>query len=285
MKFLATFFAAGAVASSVGTPLVKKASLIERDAATVTSAISSISDATKSLGTVVQGFNGAGQAAAVQSASQKVIDSIKSGTTAVSGSGELSQADALTLTQPVQDLGTLVNNTVNDAISKKQAFASAGVGSVVLDQLTQQRDAAKAFADAVTSKVPQALQGVAANLANPINQALDNGVQAFSDQKGSGGSSGSASATGSVSTSASGSASGSASVSSATSGASSASLSSVPSATESASGSGSIGTTALPSSASAASPSVSSFTGAAVPTAFANVGAAAMAAIAAVAAL
>ncbi|KAL9110842.1 MAG: hypothetical protein Q9227_004642 [Pyrenula ochraceoflavens] len=283
MKFLLPLFVACATASFIGTPSVKKAALVERDAATVTSAIASIQSATQKLSTAVKGFNGAAQAPGVQSASEAVVNAIKSGTKAVQGSGPLSQTDALTLTEPVQNLGSLVQSTVNDVISKKSAFDSAGVGSVVLDQLKQQRDASKTFSDTVTSKVPQALQAVAANLASPINNSLNKGVNAYQGESSSGGGS-SANGSMTVQSSSVTSLSDSTMVSSptaATTGGSAGTTTAAASTSETG-----VATTAAPTSGSAtASATVSQFSGAAMPTALADYGVVVMAALAAVAAL
>lgn len=172
MKFFVSLFAAGAVAVSIA-----------RDVQTIQDAVSSISDATTALNTAVQGFSG--DIAGLQSASEAVIEAINAGNAAVEPTSEISLADALSLQGPIEDLGDLVGQTVDNAIAKKGDFASAGIGAVVLDQLQQQRDAATTFAETVTSKVPEAAQGIAAELSKPILDALNRGVQEFSDQTGS----------------------------------------------------------------------------------------------------
>lgn len=131
MKFFLTLFATGAVAASLGTPVVKKETLVERDAAAISSAISSIGSALQTLQTDVQGFSGSGSADQLTSDSSAVLKAINSGDSAAKSTDQLSQTDALGLAQPIQDLGKQVNSTVSALIAKKQAFVSAGIGGTV----------------------------------------------------------------------------------------------------------------------------------------------------------
>ncbi|MCJ1440704.1 MAG: hypothetical protein MMC23_001190 [Stictis urceolatum] len=279
MKFLYALFTGAAVASSVGSPVAKRASLVERDAAAVSSAISQISDATTKLDTAVKDFTGAGQVSSLQSASTNLIKVLGSANSAVSSSSMLSQSDALSLPQPIQDLSKLVQTAAQDTISKKQTFVSAGVASVVYDQLTEIRDGAKKFSTTLISKVPNSLQNIAQNLAQPINDSLNKAVSAYSDVKDSSGSSSiasgsaSASATGSTPASASASAPASSEVASGSAYATSAAGTAPGAVSPSSNGTGSYTTGSTPAIA----------TGAAVPAAAAGYGVVAAAALAVVA--
>lgn len=138
----------------------------------------------------MQAFNGAAQAADLSTASTNVLTAINNGNTAAQGSAALSLTDALALQTPIQDLGTAVNGTINALVAKKPAFDQASISPVVLDQLTQQRDASSIFSTTVISKVPAAAQGIAKNLAQPIQDSLNRGVAAFQSTAAAGGAGG-----------------------------------------------------------------------------------------------
>ncbi|MCJ1333025.1 hypothetical protein MMC10_009719 [Thelotrema lepadinum] len=296
MKFLFPLFAASAAASALGTRVLEyPPTLVERDAASISSAIASISSALATLQTEVEGFGGSGDVDTLTSDSKAVLTAINSGDSAAKSTDQLSQDDALALATPIQALGKQVNSTIDALISKKQAIVSAGAGGLVYSQLSSQRDATATFSKDLTSKVPSALAGTASSLAQPIQDSLNQGVMNFQDQAGSG-SSGSGSATATGMSSATGMASGSGSASATATGMmSSAAPSSSAMATDTASmsmpassgaaGSASATDSGMASGSSAPSPTQSIATAAAGPTAVAGYGAAMVAALAAVAAL
>ncbi|KAF2752797.1 hypothetical protein EJ05DRAFT_505676 [Pseudovirgaria hyperparasitica] len=185
MKFSAILFAGAAAA----------ATMVERQGSgvdTVLAAISSISSATTALNNGITSFSGAGDAQtsyqsvqnsgdadSLEAASKAVIDAINTGNTNVGPIGQLELTDALQLQDPTKALGELVTQTVNNAISKKDAFTSAGVAGTVLEQLQQQQSAANTFSTTVVGKVPEAAQSIAQGLVQPITDALQKGVDAF----------------------------------------------------------------------------------------------------------
>ena len=129
MKFLFTFFAASAAASALGSRVLESPpSLVERDAASISSAIASISSALATLQTDVEGFSGAGDVDKINSDSKAVLDAINSGDSAAKSTDQLSQDDALALATPIQALGKQVNSTIDALIGKKDDFVSAGDG-------------------------------------------------------------------------------------------------------------------------------------------------------------
>jgi hypothetical protein len=187
MKFLSTIILSTLSLSlnAVGTPTVEARgpSLVERDLATVTGVISAIQAKVKALDSAINSYNG-GDVSAVQSASDSVVSAINSGVATVKGSGDLSQNDALQLPGPVQELTKDVQSAVNDIISKKDKIVAACQGAQTLKDLQQQKTASGALADAITSKVPSSLQGIASQLSSGITAAIQKGIDSYQNAGG-----------------------------------------------------------------------------------------------------
>jgi len=164
MRFATLAFASGAVAQlTVLQPVITK---IVGDVGT--------------LDTAITGYS-SGDASGVLSAGNALLTDIQSGVTTAKGSADLSQNDALSLTTPIQGLQSATENVIKDLTAKKCAFATAGKAGDVLTNLQDQLTASQALADAITSKVPQALQSIAAQLSSGIATALQGGITSFKD--------------------------------------------------------------------------------------------------------
>jgi len=159
--------------------------LVTRDLQTIQGVVTQVSDQVGNLQKAVDSFSG--DAGPLTSANTQLLSILKDGTSKIQATSELSQTDALGLTQPVQSLASAVDGVVNGLISKKDAIVSAGQGGTVLDALQQQKTASDALAAAITSKVPQELQSIAAQLSGTIATSLDKGIAAFQGTGGSGG--------------------------------------------------------------------------------------------------
>ncbi|KAL5357625.1 hydrophobic surface binding protein A-domain-containing protein [Aspergillus floccosus] len=250
MRFSA-LFTLGLATVAIATP-----TKVQRDAAPVESVISAIEDKTDALGTAISGYNG-GDTKSVESASADLISTIKSGVETVNSNGALTSTDALALTSPVQDLTKKVESVIDSIISKKSAFVGAGAGGTVLESLNAQYSAAKSLADAISSKVPESLADLAAQLSSGITKAIQKGIDAYKDAG-----SGSSSTTGGSSSTTTGGGS-------STTGGSSATTTAGPTATSTPvipTGGSSGSSTAVPSSSSPAgttSAPLPTFTGAA----------------------
>lgn len=202
MRFSTLAFATGAVAQlTVLNPVITK---IVGDVGTLDSAINAFTT----------------DAGPVLTAGQGLLSDINAGVTTAKGSADLSQNDALQLTTPIQGLQTATEGVIKDLTGKKCAFVAAGKASDVLSNLQDQLTASQALADAITSKVPQALQSVAATLSSGIATALQGGITSFKDTSscpaapgGGGSSSAASSASGTATSAPSSSASASASAS------------------------------------------------------------------------
>lgn len=164
MRFATLAFATGAVAQlSVLNPV-----------------ISGIVTDVGALDTAIKAYT-SGDGSDVLAAGKKLLDDINSGVTTAKGSADLTQTDALSLTTPIQSLQTATEGVIKDLTAKKCNFVSSGKAADVLTNLQDQLTASKALADAITSKVPQTLQSVAAQLSSGIATALQGGVDSFKD--------------------------------------------------------------------------------------------------------
>lgn len=164
MRFTTLAFATGAIAQiTVLTPVVDK---IVADIGT--------------LNTAIQGYTG-GDGADVLAAGKKLLDDIKSGVTTAKGSSDLTQTDAVQLSAPFTSLQSATEGVIKGLASKKCNFVSSGKAAEVLSNLQDQMTTSKALAEAITSKVPTALQSVASSLSGGIATALQGGVDSFKD--------------------------------------------------------------------------------------------------------
>jgi hypothetical protein len=155
------------------------ASLVQRDLAAIQSVVTSLGSKVDALDTAVKSFSG--DPGPLTSASSDLLSSIQAGTSTVSSTSALTQDDALQLASVVQGLGDKVNGVVSDLGAKKAALISAGACATVEKNLQDQKTATGALADAITSKVPTALQSIAAQLSGQITAALDTGISNFSN--------------------------------------------------------------------------------------------------------
>lgn len=187
MKFLAALFATQALAFSLDTrsPAVRS----RQAAADIASSIRAIQSATTSLNTAIN----SGDLLALASGNGAVIDAIKAATSEANGLSTLSFDDAAGLANPIQDLGAAVDTTISNLISKRSSLD--GVREAVLTGLQDQQTASMAFSRALLSKIPENLQGIAQNLAQPIADNLARGIAAFSSSSSGGGSGGGAATT------------------------------------------------------------------------------------------
>jgi hypothetical protein len=192
-SFVILLTAVGALAA---TPVQRSPALVERDLATITNVIASISTEVDALDSAAKSFSGDGTA--LGTAAQGILSAINTGNTQIAATDALSDNDALSLASVIQNFATDINNTVSDVIAIKDALVTAGLGQTIYQAFVAQRSASGTLATTITSKVPTELQSVAAQLAATITDALQRGVDAFT---GTGGSSSSSSSSAAASTS------------------------------------------------------------------------------------
>jgi hypothetical protein len=140
-----------------------------------------ISDQVATVGDMVASYvSGVANADAVQTVSNELASTINDGATAIPGFDPLANADALALVSPIQDLTSDVSGLVDAVIGAKSNFDGDGRSADVLASLQDQKAASEALRDAITPKVPEALQDIAAGLADGIVSEIQRGVDAYS---------------------------------------------------------------------------------------------------------
>jgi len=153
------------------------------DLPTITASFTSIGDALQALDTAVKGVSPGGDAKAAANAivekSKAVESALKDATTKVSATTAISLTEALTVQSSSTKLTTLTKQVIDDLIAKKDIITAAGQAKVTLDNLTAQKAASEAFVKAVTSKVPSAVQSIAATASKSVGDALARGIAAF----------------------------------------------------------------------------------------------------------
>ncbi|KAL9087671.1 MAG: hypothetical protein Q9165_006595 [Trypethelium subeluteriae] len=166
----------------VGTALAGRSIFRKRDLATIQNALNAINTAAGTLDTDVKAFDGSSAAVTLlQSDSAAVLSAINTGNSQIAPTDPISYNDALTVAGTTGTLITTLNQTIADLIAQKPAFDSAGVSSIVLDQLQQQNTAATTFGATVVSKIPSDLQSIAQGLIAQITAAFQQGITAFAD--------------------------------------------------------------------------------------------------------
>ncbi|KAK9442274.1 Heterokaryon incompatibility [Metarhizium brunneum] len=155
--------------------------LVRRQGDVLSADVAAIVTSVTALQARVNEFQGAAQADALIAASKGVVAAIKKGTADARASPSLSQDEAFGLVPPLQNLIGVVNKTVGDLVTKKHVFADSGRGCEVYPQLVEQQADSQAFSDALVSKVPDALKGIAGQISAPILKSLADGAAAFKD--------------------------------------------------------------------------------------------------------
>ncbi|KAL4877743.1 hydrophobic surface binding protein A-domain-containing protein [Aspergillus karnatakaensis] len=171
MKFSGLFTLALATAA-MATPAKRQSSPAD--------IIETISGQVSELSSAVDAFDGS-DPQPVQDASDTLVETINSAVEQVNSGPDLSNADALALTGPVQDLIDQVDVVIDGLIEKQDLVVEAGAGGAVKTSLDQQYAAAAALAEAISSKVPAALEEIAAELSAGITNAIQRGIDAYAD--------------------------------------------------------------------------------------------------------
>ncbi|KAL1960855.1 hypothetical protein VTO42DRAFT_5838 [Malbranchea cinnamomea] len=142
--------------------------------------ISGINDAVDGLTSLIEGYTG-GPGTEVIEASNELVAQIRQGVEIANAQPELTTTEGFRLTQPVLDLTKDVENVIGLLIEKKELSIENGIASTVKQNLNDQYDAATALAEAISAKMPAALQDLAKQLADGVSNAIKKGVDAYAD--------------------------------------------------------------------------------------------------------
>lgn len=138
-----------------------------------------VGSAIDDLATAAGSFNG--DVAPVKSKADALVATIKSGVTTASGSKDLDLNGALGLTTPVQGL-TKKGQALADAFKAKLSdVQKAGACGTVRTELSDINTNSQALIKAVVSKVPEAAQSIAQQLADGLTKVLNQAQSDFSE--------------------------------------------------------------------------------------------------------
>lgn len=132
------------------------------------------------------------------STADKLISDLKSGTSKVSSGDELSQTDTLALVSPVQALTKSGQELTDSLKARKSEVEKAGECKTVQEKISDISTNSKALIDAVTKKVPEALQSTAETLASGLTKVLADAESSYKDCKDSSSGGGDSTGTGSA---------------------------------------------------------------------------------------
>ncbi|KAF5008737.1 hypothetical protein FDECE_4974 [Fusarium decemcellulare] len=163
-------------------------SLVGRDLATVTEVLSDVGSGIDKLDSAVKSLPG--DPDPVVNAAESLVSVINDGKSKVDKSDDLSLSDALGLQDPVQDLTKKAETLTDNLKSKKSGIQDAGLCSTTRSQISDINEASQKLIDSVVSKVPEAAQSIAKDLASDLTNVLNEAQDAFSesncvDKKGS----------------------------------------------------------------------------------------------------
>lgn len=148
----------------------------------IVDAVNQVTAGVKSLDAVVDQVNSANltQLLAVQSAANVLTTTISGSQAEVQAAPDLDVIGSLAVESAATKLVSAVQQLSRDLIRIEPFVEQAGVTSIVLTTLQDQKTSADDFANVLLSKVPQALQGIAGLSKTQIDDALNKAIQAYS---------------------------------------------------------------------------------------------------------
>ncbi|KAF5603300.1 cell wall protein [Fusarium pseudocircinatum] len=155
-------------------------SLVQRDLATITGVLNDVGSGIDDLDSAVKAFKG--DSDPVVDAAESLVSVINDGKTKVDKSDDLSLSDALGLQDPVKDLTKQAETLTDDLKAKKPQLQEAGLCGTTRAQISNINDASKKLIASVVSKVPEAAQGIAEDLASGLTDVLNDAQDAFSEK-------------------------------------------------------------------------------------------------------
>ncbi|KAL4932560.1 cell wall mannoprotein 1 family protein [Aspergillus undulatus] len=117
----------------------------------------------------------------VQDSAAVLVTLINDAAETVTGLDPISVLDALNLLGPITTLTNDVDDLTNTLIAAEPNFISDGLADEVLLTLYDFRDAGENLRDAITPKVPAALQSIANSLADQVVADVQRAIDAYSD--------------------------------------------------------------------------------------------------------
>lgn len=156
---------------------------VKRDLSTFQTAFSAVGSALSDFDTSVVALSATSDittaVADLTTKAQAIDDALNTGSTNINATDALSLTDAVSLLSLSNTLVATANTTINDLIAKKSIIDAASEDAFVVTQLQTVKEATYGFIGAITSHVPSAVSGIAANQASQVITVLNTGITAF----------------------------------------------------------------------------------------------------------
>lgn len=165
--------------SVIALATVVSATVVERDFAPYGKVLDAVGQNIQKLDTAVTGFNGDKQS--LLDAAAALIKSLSDGKTTVDGLDKLTEVDAASLVQPVNDLNDKGNKLVTDLKAKRDTVSKAGECATVRKSVGDINTNSQALISAVVAKVPAGFQDLAKSLAGKLTTTLNQAQDDFSE--------------------------------------------------------------------------------------------------------
>jgi hypothetical protein len=160
-------------------PLPHQAPKVQRDVATVSSAINDIKGSIERLDASVRAFDG--DMATIQTDADNLVSTIETCTDQIDDSEDISIGDALGLSGAVLSLTSCGQNLISDLISRREVFETSMVCNTLESTMMAVNDATIKLTDSFTEKLPDFAESGAQDFINTLLSALADGVYEFSD--------------------------------------------------------------------------------------------------------
>ncbi|KAJ3495464.1 hypothetical protein NLG97_g3379 [Lecanicillium saksenae] len=169
MKFsiITTLFLAGASATAIPSP----------NLSVVLGVMNSVQNAIDALDQAGRSFKG--DLEPLADASTKLISTITDGVGKIQAITSFTAHDAVGLIHPTKALTQHAQVLAQDFLAARSEVEKAGACEVVQAQIGAINDASNSLNDAIVSKVPAGLQGIARGLAGGLTSVLDQSKASF----------------------------------------------------------------------------------------------------------
>jgi len=142
------------------------------NADTVNKVLSSINSDLGAFDQTIKAYMGGSDVSPMTAASENIEADTKNGAKDIAAGAELSTTDTVSITTSVSNLQTTLDTALKHLKGIGEKLATAGQCKTIQGQLDSQSVAASALADAITSKTPQELKGVGAQLSGQISASI-----------------------------------------------------------------------------------------------------------------
>ena len=161
-------------------PVTALAAVVIADGAAITEAMSVVGNDTTALGQTVGDWTGNPLTILeILVQSTKLLVDINTATDTAKDSANLTFTEGVDVAQATLSLSNIVQSTLSTIVAKKGLFDDYFLSGAILLNLKEEKKATDDFAAAVVTKLPAALQGSAAGLTQPIDNAFNSAISAY----------------------------------------------------------------------------------------------------------